>query len=93
MNPKKLIIDRATTNYDDTLSEKYKKYNGQYFLIPPGLTRFIQSLGVSISGPLKKKSLHWYFDYIIEYKNEKKPLCEDIIGAVNMLCYDETFIT
>ena len=28
INPKKLIIDRATTHYDDTLSEKYKKYNG-----------------------------------------------------------------
>ena len=93
MNPKILIIDRATTHYDETLSETFKKYNGAYVLIPPGLTRFIQPLDVSINGPLKKKFHHWYLDYIIEHKNEKKPSCEDIIDAVDMLWYDETIIT
>ena len=68
MNPKISIIDRATTHYDETLSETFKKYNGAYVLIPPGLTRFIQPLDVSINGPLKKKFHHWYLDYIIEHK-------------------------
>lgn len=54
MNPKILIIVRATTHYDDTLSETFKNYNGAYILIPPGLIRFIQPLDVSINGPLKK---------------------------------------
>ena len=56
MNPKILIIDRATTHYDDTLSETFKNYNGAYVFIPPGLTRFILLLGLSINGPLKKNS-------------------------------------
>ena len=54
MNPKILIIVRATTHYDDTLSETFKNYNGAYVFIPPGLTRFILLLGLSINGPLKK---------------------------------------
>ena len=93
MNPKILIIKRATTHYDDTLSETFKQYNGAYEFIPSGLTRFIQPLDVSINGPLKKKFHHWYLDYIIENKNEKKPSCEYIIDAVDMSWYDETIIT
>ena len=78
---------------NDTLSEKYKKYNGSNVLILSGLKRFIQPLDASINGPLKKKFHHWYLEYIIEHKNEKKPSCEDIIDAVDMLWYDETIIT
>ena len=58
MNRKILIVDRETTHYYDSLSEMLKKYNGTYVLIPPGLTRFIQPLDVSINGPLKKKFIY-----------------------------------
>ena len=85
MNTKILIIDKAITHYDDTLSETFKNCNGAYVLIPPGLTRFIQPLDASINKPLKKKFHHWHLDYIIEHKNEKKRSCEDIIYAVDIL--------
>ena len=49
-----LIIDRATTHYDKNLSKLFKDNNSSFILIPPGLTRYIQPLDVSINDPLKK---------------------------------------
>ena len=49
-----LIMDRATTHYDKNLSKLFKDNNSSFILIPPGLTRYIQPLDVSINGPLKK---------------------------------------
>ena len=40
-----------------------------------------------------KKIHHWYLYYIKKNIIEKKPSCEDIIDAVDMLWYDETIIT
>ena len=49
-----LILDRATTHYDNNIIEKFNKFNSTFLLIPPGLTRYIQPLDVSSIGPLKK---------------------------------------
>ena len=77
-----LVLDRATTYYDTNLSEKFKKYNASYLLIPPGLTRFIQSLDVSINAPFKKLLHHWDSNYRINHLNIKKPDCFEIIDAI-----------
>ena len=51
-----LIMDRATTHYDENLKNWFKKFKSYFILIPPGLTRYIQPLDVSINGPLKKNA-------------------------------------
>ena len=59
-----LIMDRATTHYDKNLSKLFKDNNSSFILIPPGITRYIQPLDVSINGPLKKiNSLGYRFSY------------------------------
>ena len=47
-------MDRATTQYDENLVERFKKYNEEYILIPPGLTRYVQPLDVCLNASLKK---------------------------------------
>lgn len=88
-----LILDRATTYYDKKLSEKLKKYNASYLLIPPGLTRFIHPLDVSINAPFKKFLHHWDTDYRINHLNRKKPDCFEIIDAIVSIWYNESSIT
>ena len=46
-----LILVLTTTHYDNNILEKFIKFISTFILIPPGLTRFIQPLGVSINGP------------------------------------------
>ena len=87
-----LIMDRATSHYDETLVDIFKKYNSYFILIPPGLTRFIQPLDVSINGPFKKAMHHWDIDFRIQNKNEKKPTPNDIINAVVDIWYNNTTI-
>jgi len=69
-----LIMERVTSHYDETLMDIFKKYNSYFILIPPGLTRFIQPLDVSIKGPFKKAMHHWDIDFRIQNKNEKNQL-------------------
>lgn len=79
---KLLILDRATTHYEENLVEKFKKFNASYILIPPGLTRFLQPLDCSVNGPFKKALTHWDVEYRIDHKNTKKPSYNDLIDAV-----------
>ena len=62
-------------------------------LIPPGLTRFIQPLDVSINGPFKKAIHHWDLDFRIKNLNSKKPTRDDIINAVVNLWYNDDLIS
>ena len=71
MLDKILVIDRATTHYDNKLESLLKEKNASYVLIPPGLTKYIQPLDVSINAPFKKYMHHWYIDYILENQNKK----------------------
>ena len=90
---KLLILDRATTHYEENLVEKFKKFNASYILIPPGLTRFMQPLDCSVNGPFKKALIHWDVEYRIDHKNTKKPSYNDLIDAVLENCYSEDKIT
>ena len=56
---KLLILDRATTHYEKNLVNLFDEHNSSYILIPPGLTRFIQPLDISINGSLKKDLKTW----------------------------------
>ena len=85
-------MDRATTHYDKNLSKLFKDNNSSFILIPPGLTRYIQPLDVSINGPLKKKLIHWDTDFRIDSMNKKKPNEFDIINCVYKIWYDKEFI-
>lgn len=91
--PKLLIMDRATTHYDANLVETFKAQNSSYILIPPGLTRFIQPLDVSINGPFKKAMIHWDTEFRISHMNIKKPDYNDVIDAVYENWYSEDKIT
>ena len=48
-----LILDRATSHYYENISDDFKRNDGNYVLIPPGLTRFLQPLDISINFPFK----------------------------------------
>ena len=74
------------------MTEKFKKYNSDYILIPPGLTCFIQSLDVSLNCPLKKELQYQDIDYRIRNLNHKKPNSYDVIDAVNHLWYNDNII-
>ena len=57
-----LIIDRATSHYENQLITIFKDNNCKYILIPPGITRFCQPIDVSINAPVKaaiKKGKHF----------------------------------
>ena len=47
------MFDRATSHYIENLDSVMKKNNSAYILIPPGLTKFFQSLDISINFPFK----------------------------------------
>ena len=48
-----LILDRATSHYYENLADNFKRKEGECVLIPPGLTRFLQPLDISINYPIK----------------------------------------
>ena len=85
-------MDRATSHYDENLIDIFKKHKSYYILIPPGLTRFIQPLDVSINGPFKRAIHHWDIDFRIKNKNAKKPNPDDIINAVVNIWYNDALI-
>ena len=58
MLDKILVFDRATIHYDNELESSLKEKNASYFLIPPGLTKYIQHLDVLINAPFKKYMHH-----------------------------------
>ena len=69
-----LILDRAASHYDENLIDVFKKNNSFFILIPPGLTRFIQPLDISINGPFKRAMHHWDIDFRIQNKKKKNQL-------------------
>ena len=78
-----LILDRATTHFEENLVNKFKANNSTYLLIPPGLTRYIQPLDVVVNKPIKTKMYNWDTNFRINNLNMKKPNEIDIIEAIN----------
>ena len=88
-----LVIGRATTHDDNELESPLKEKNASYILIPPGLTKYILPLDVSINAPFKKYMHHQYIDFILENQNKKKSSEEDIINAIDKIWFNEKYIT
>ena len=88
-----LILDRATTNFEENLVNKFKANNSTYLLIPPGLTRYIQPLDVVVNKPIKTKIYNWDTNFRINNLNMKKPNEIDIIEAINDIWYNNNDIT
>ena len=79
---KNFNFGRATTHYDENFVSNFEKFNSNYILIPPGLTRFSRPLDVSINAQFKKYLHHWYIIFLIDNENKRKPTEIDIINAV-----------
>ena len=71
-------MDRATTHYEENLVQRFQKYNFEFILIPPGLTRYVQQLDMCVNAPFKKNYNIGILIFAIDNKNEKKPKEDDI---------------
>ena len=47
-------MDRPLTHYKENLVKRFQKYNAEFILIPPGLTRYVYPLDVCVNAPFKK---------------------------------------
>ena len=69
-----LILDCPTSHYDDDVVNIFKKNNSKYILIPPGLTRYLQPLDVSIIKHFKQYMHHFDIDFRKNLKIQKNLL-------------------
>ena len=46
-------MDRATTYFNNDLSNIFEKYKSRYILIPPGIAQYLQPLDLTINKPFK----------------------------------------
>ena len=46
-------MNRATSHYYDEIKEDFESRDLKYVLIPPGLTRFLRPLDISVNFPFK----------------------------------------
>ena len=90
---KLLIMDRATTHFENNLNEKLEKEKWKYSLIPSGLTRFCQPLDISINYPMKAYLHQIDTLYRIKTLNKIKPSEEEIIKEVFNIWIDPYKIT
>ena len=88
-----LILDRGTTNYEDDYINWFNKNNSKYVLIPPGLTKIVQPLDVSITEKFRQRLMYWDVDFKLCNQYVRRQTEEEIIDAVLELWYNENFIT
>ena len=81
---KLLILDRATTHFENNLTEKLEKEKWKYSLIPSGLTRYCQPLDISINYPMKEYLHQFDTLYRIKTLNRIKP-SEEVINKRSFL--------
>ena len=84
-----LVMDRATSHYSDCLTKNFINNNSTYILIPPGLTRFLQPLDVSINFPFKNYLKQEYINFNLFKSNKEKAMYDDIINFVCNVWYSE----
>ena len=87
-----LILDRATSHYYENISDDFKRNEGNYILIPPGLTRFLQPLDISINFPFKNALKKIYINFNLFKMNSEKAKPEDIINFIYEIWYDNNEI-
>ena len=90
---KSSTMDRATTHFENNLSEKLEKEKWKYSLIPSDLTRYCQPLDISINYPMKEYLHQFDTLYRIKILNRIKPSEEEIIKEVFNIWNDPNKIT
>lgn len=87
-----LIMDRAATHFSERIKDLFVENKSNYVLIPPGATRYLQPLDVSINKPLKDNMRKMYAEFVIKYGGKKKPDPEDLIEWIISSWYDPKVI-
>jgi transposase-like protein len=88
-----LVTDRGVMEYEDDFINWFNKNNSKYVLIPPGLTKVIQPLDMSISEKFRRRMLYWDIDFKLNNQYIRRQTEEEIIDEVIELWYDDNFIT
>lgn len=65
-----LILDRASSHINQEIIDFLNLNNINYVIIPPGYTRFLQPLDVSINKPLKTAIKEKYLNFLQLHINE-----------------------
>ena len=88
-----MIIDSAPSHIKPSLLDYITKKKQKYILIPPGMTRVMQPLDVSINGPFKKYMKDLYIDECIRNKDINMKISrEQILKWILEIWHDETKI-
>ena len=87
-----LVLDRATTHFDDSFNKLFENHNSKYVMIPPGQTCFLQPLDTSINKCIKQFMRQEDTLFRIKTANIRPPSEEDIIEMFVKIWYDETKI-
>ena len=89
-----MIIDSAPSHIKPSLLEYINKKKQKYILIPPGMTRVLQPLDVSINGPFKQYMKNLYIDECIRNKDLNMKISrEQILKWILEIWHDEEKIT
>ena len=88
-----MIIDSAPSHIKPSLLDYITKKKQKYILIPPGMTRVLQPLDVSINGPFKQYMKNLYIDECIRNKDINMKISrEQILKWILEIWHDETKI-
>ena len=88
-----MIIDSAPSHIKPSLLEYINKKKQKYVLIPPGMTRVLQPLDVSINGPFKRYMKNLYIDECIRNKDINMKISrEQILKWILEIWHDESKI-
>lgn len=78
-----LVFDRCSSHYSEDIKNLFILNDSSYSLIPPGLTRYVQSLDVQINKPFKSEIHNKYYQFQIKTLNCQKPTHNDITEFVH----------
>ena len=87
-----LVFDRAKSHFSDRINELFKNNSSKFSLIPPGQTKYVQPLDVSINKPFKAAMHRAYTEFQISNGNTKTPTHENIIEFVYNTWYKPDII-
>ena len=70
-------MDNVTTHLSQLILDLFKENKSNYILIPPGATRYLQLLDLSINKPFKGIMRKKYTIFVIKFGGNKKTVSED----------------